>query len=330
MKTLLSNLLFIAFLITIPLGAQVYTVSDFEDLTLPTMSYWNGSSSPLGTNFSSDFAIYPNYYDTAWGGYWSSGWAYSNMTDSSTSGFSNMYAVKALTGYNGTRNYGVGQNGSIIHLDSIAIGQSVEGIYVCNGTYAFNSMRDGDNIAKKFGGLTGNDPDWFKLSISGWYNGNPVNDTIDFMLADFTFSDSTQDYIVDDWTFVHLGIMGAIDSLKFELSSSDVGAYGMNTPAFFCIDNFMMKGALTETDDITTRNNISLFPNPASDYVQLTHSEEYTIEAYRIFNSKGQLIEFIEKPLKHQRININDLPKGLYTLHLETNKGYETKSFIKN
>ena len=117
-----------------------------------------------------------------------------------TSGFSNMYAVKALTGYNGTRNYGVGQNGSIIHLDSMAIGQSVEGIYVCNGTYAYNSMRDGDNIAKKFGGLTGSDPDWFKLSISGWYNGNPVNDVV----SCYTFSDSTQDYIVDDWSFVHL------------------------------------------------------------------------------------------------------------------------------
>jgi hypothetical protein len=38
-----------------------------------------------------------------------------------------------------------------------------QGVYVTNTTYAYNSMRDGDMFAKKFGGPTGNDPDWYKL-----------------------------------------------------------------------------------------------------------------------------------------------------------------------
>ena len=34
-----------------------------------------------------------------------------------------------------------------------------------------------------------------------------------------------------------LGSLGRVDSLMFALESTDVGEWGMNTPAFFCIDN---------------------------------------------------------------------------------------------
>jgi hypothetical protein len=32
-------------------------------------------------------------------------------------------------------------------------------------------MRDGDGFGKKFGGTTGMDPDWFKLTIKGYSGG---------------------------------------------------------------------------------------------------------------------------------------------------------------
>jgi hypothetical protein len=60
---------------------------------------------------------------------------------------------------------------------------------------------------------------------------------VDAYLADFRVSDNSQDYVVDDWTFVDLGTLGTVDSLSFELSSSDTGDFGMNTPAYFALDN---------------------------------------------------------------------------------------------
>ena len=108
-------------------------------------------------------------------------------------------------------------------------------------------MCDGDSYAKKFGGTTGDDPDWFKLKIFGYQNGNFI-DTVVFYLADFRFTDNNQDYIIKDWTFVDLSTIENSVSLTFELSSTDNGQYGMNTPAYFFIDNL----------DYTTKINKNL------------------------------------------------------------------------
>ena len=331
-KHLLNTIIIFVFtLASFNISAQITDISDFEDLTLNTGTYWNGSATPLGTSFLSAFAIYPNNYDTAYGGYWASGWAYSNVNDSTTSGFSNMYASKALTGNNASRNYGVGQNNAKIYLDSVAIGQTIEGIYITNSTYAYNSMRDGDAYAKKFGGATGSDPDWFKLSISGWFNGSSINDTINFMLADFTFSDSTLDYIVKDWTYVSLATLGAVDSLKFELSSSDNSALGMNTPAFFCVDDFMMKGGITTNNNHITNQDILIYPNPTKDIINIDLTNHYnTILNISLIDMLGNVV-YLNKPNNNLlTINLNGLNKGLYNLIITDKYQNHYKSFIKN
>ena len=227
--------------------AQAQTVSTFESLSLPAAtfenltlssnSFWNGSAVPNGTTFESGNSIFPNNYDGGFG-YWLNGWAYSNVQDSVTAGFGNLYAASTAIGYNNSANYAVGQNGSVINLDASAIGKAVNGFYITNSTYAAISMRDGDAFAKKFGGATGDDADWFKLTIRKWMGGLLTNDSVEFYLADFRFTDNTQDYIVKTWEWVDLSSLGNVDSLSFTLSSSDVGTFGMNTPGFFCIDNF--------------------------------------------------------------------------------------------
>jgi hypothetical protein len=96
-------------------------------------------------------------------------------------------------------------------------------------------MKDGDQFSKKFGGASGNDPDFFKLQILG-FRGSTQTAAIDFFLADYRFENNNQDYVVDQWTRVDLANLGVIDSLKFSLSSSDNGQFGMNTPAYFAMD----------------------------------------------------------------------------------------------
>jgi hypothetical protein len=90
-------------------------------------------------------------------------------------------------------------------------------------------------LAKKFGGDSGNEEDFFKLEIQG-FRGTVATGSVDFFLADYRFADNTQDYLVDQWARVNLSSLGAVDSLKFALSSSDLGQFGMNTPAYFAMD----------------------------------------------------------------------------------------------
>ena len=64
--------------------------------------------------------------------------------------------------------------------------------------------------------------------------------SIDFYLADFRSVDNGDDFIRGDWSSVDLTPLGNnVTKLRFELSSSDNGMFGMNTPAYFAVDNLV-------------------------------------------------------------------------------------------
>lgn len=227
--------------IAVSVATHAQTVADFESLSLPKNDtfFVDYSNSGNDVGFDNGLAHFPCVYNSAWGGFWSSGFAYSNMTDSATSGFTNSYSAKTAKGYNGSDKY-ITANGTSNYIKLINAGKGgfVSGFYITNATYTYNSMRDGDAFAKKFGGTSGNDADWLKLVIYGYNNGILKQDSIEVYLADFRPSDNAKDYMLNTWKWVNLMPLGKIDSLHFNLSSTDVGAWGMNTPAFYCIDNF--------------------------------------------------------------------------------------------
>lgn len=239
------------------------TVSTFESLNLSADSYWNGSD--LSGGFTDGSAFFANDYDTAYFSW--SGFSYSNMKDSATAGWANQYSAITASGYNGSANYVVADEygNAKVTLTGSATGKLVNGFYVTNATYAYLSMRDGDLFSKKFGGATGTDADWFKLTAKGWLNGTQKNTTVEFYLADFRSADSTEDYIVRDWRWVNLQPLGNVDSLQFFLSSSDTGQWGMNTPAYFCIDNF------------TTADAVNVAPVAANDFVSVWYDNDTLI-----------------------------------------------------
>ncbi|MHC4292584.1 MAG: DUF4465 domain-containing protein, partial [Planctomycetota bacterium] len=85
--------------------------------------------------------------------------------------------------------------------------------------------------------------DWLLLTITGKDAAGEVTRTVDFHLADYRFADSSEDYIVDTWEYVNLMSLGVVKTLELTLSSSDVGVNGMNTPAYFAIDNVVPEPA---------------------------------------------------------------------------------------
>jgi len=220
------------------------TVAPFDDLSLAADSYWNGSDESGG--FQSGNAYFHNNYNPDWDSW--DGWAYSNMTDTTTSGYGNQYSAFAGGGANGSSNYGV----SYVALDWMsgydpiptrvdftgsATGRQVQDAYFTNTTYAALAMLNGEVPAKQFGGATGDDPDWFKLIITGIGADSQPTGTVDFYLADYRFADNGQDYIVDEWIWVDLSSLGEVTGLEFSVASSDVGDYGINTPTYFAMDN---------------------------------------------------------------------------------------------
>lgn len=224
------------------LPAQAAVVSDFENLALAPGSHWAGEANPSvplytpnPSSFSSGLATFPNRL-TDWGGVTSwTGWAYSNRTENVTPGFENQYSAYPGQAHSGS-NFGVayasGDDSQISFNQAVQAG----GFYVANTTYTALSMLNGDSFAKKFGGASGNDADWLKLTVTG-LNGGVESGMVDFYLADYRSGDNSLDYIVNTWAWLDLSSLGVVNGLKFAMSSSDNGAFGMNTPGYFAMDD---------------------------------------------------------------------------------------------
>lgn len=218
-------------------------VSTFDDLVLPGAQthYFPGTSSSGAFPFASGGVSFNHDYSNfGFPGCCSTGWSYSNHTDTTTPGFENQYSAYAGAGQGGSPNYAVayvGSQSSDPPTQAVfAAPTMLSGAYFTNTTYTALAIRDGYFNANKFGGASGNDADFFKLSVTG-FNGAAATGSVEFFLADYRFANNAQDYIVRDWAFVDLSGLGTVTRLGFGLSSSDNGQFGINTPAYFALDN---------------------------------------------------------------------------------------------
>ena len=211
---------------------------DFESLLIPSTGYWNGSDA-TGYFITSDIK-FENQYNTSWQTW--AGYAYSQKNDVTTAGFDNQYSV--VDPANLKNKFAIfypSFNGDLFATLSAGGEFEPRSIDLCNNTYAALSMKNGDAYSKKFGGTTGKDPDWFRVTVSGYDRSNNKTGSIDLYLADFRFTDSSKDYILTKWTTFDLTSLGKVYKIALTFSSSDAGTYGINTPTYVCLDNFKYK-----------------------------------------------------------------------------------------
>ena len=317
MKKLFTLLLLISYL---GLSAQTY----FEDI-VSEGEFINDSSPEAG--FTIDNLFFPNTYDAGFD-FWT-GWAISATTDVTTPGFMNQYSSIVGEGADGSPAYAVSfaSPESYVTLDTEQTSgmPTIPSVHITNSTYAYLSMRDGDSFAKKFGGETGNDPDFFLLTIKT-YAENELQDSIPFYLADFRFEDNSQDYILDEW--VEITFSNAdVDSITFGLSSSDNGMFGMNTPAYFCADAF---GNILILDvNAPQLSGISLINTLASSELIL-HSDLDKKADYQIFNLNGQMLQNGKINQGEQYLSVENLPVGKYWIRVEQDGLQWVKGFLVN
>lgn len=227
--------------LTLALAQATAATVTFEDVPLGNPNgpsgVWNGQAGTGGLGVEG--ARFNNSYGTFPGGFFWSGFAFSNHTDKTTPGLDNQFSAYPGTGAGDSNQYALGYSGAIINIGLTDL--AGKGAMLTNTTYAALSMLNGDMFGKEFGGISGNDPDFFKLTINGFAGGSPTGTPVDFYLADFRFTDNTQDYIVNQWTYVDFSSLGTVDEIRFGFESSDTSTFPfgtfINTPTYFAIDN---------------------------------------------------------------------------------------------
>ncbi|MEM1216209.1 MAG: DUF4465 domain-containing protein [Bacteroidota bacterium] len=321
MKQFLLSILTLT--LSISLGAQV--TADFENFGLTAGEKIFNAENDV---FESGNVSLVNVYNEA-GMFWS-GWAISADTDTETPGFANQYSAKPGTGAEGSTSYALTYAffPTTIDLTGEAAGEPVEGMHVTNNTYAFTSVRDGDSFANKFGGESGNDPDFFLLTVKGILDGEITTDSVDFYLADYRFEDNSMDYIVDDWNYVDLTSLGNVDQLQIILRSSDTGANGMNTPAYVCVDNIVTAGTPVRTQEEQLDWQVQLAPNPTQDRLVVNWP---VAEAgrFQLFNAVGQQVLGGDLQLGQNELSLAQFPAGIYQLYYRTAEQWNVTRVVR-
>jgi hypothetical protein len=209
-------------------------VVTFEDLTVPQAGYFNGDPGNLdpgdevsqpwlsaGVAFSNTYGVDADFAFPYW-----SGFAYSDVVNTTTPGFTNQYASFPGGGYQSSTYAVAYADGATVTLPGAAI---VSGLRIANTTYASLAMRDGDQFSPALqpGG-------WFRVTATGRRSGSPTG-SAEFYLADLR--GESPPGIVAGWDWFDLSGLGTVDEVGFAFSGSDVGQFGLNTPAYFALDN---------------------------------------------------------------------------------------------
>jgi hypothetical protein len=213
------------------------------------------------------------------------------------------------------------------------------GVYLTNNAYAVKTIKCGD-------ALVGNNfvyGDYFYVTIKG-YLGSTYTGSVVYYLADFRTLGKA--YIVDSWKRVNLTSLGLVDSLSFQLTTSDVGDYGPNTPMYFCMDEIKVGVGASCEECLPTDTTQNWFPVKTSRTIQAEEAvwsatiapnpviSEITLNAtkgaqVKIFDTNGNLKYSGTLTEDSQVISIEKYKKGIYKVLVSYGSAKQTITLLK-
>ena len=232
----MRKFLFLFLSLVLATMASAQAPATFDDVQLGSNGIWTG---PEGENeLPSGGWIFTNSSYPSWG-FWG-GFTVSNRTDLNQTGLNAQYTAVTGCGYDGSSQYAVAYTYGVQTDVYAADGQShtITGCYITNNLWAYQHVLYGESGVTPFGGLSGDDPDWFKLTATGKNASGQTIAELDFYLADYRFANNEDDYVLDTWEWFDLSPLGSVASISFSLSSTKSNYGGMITPAYFCMEDF--------------------------------------------------------------------------------------------
>lgn len=123
-----------------------------------------------------------------------------------------------------------------------------QGVYVCNHPWPYYESVNGDGSARAFA-----EGDYFELIAHG-VDAEDNEKTTSIKLIEYTNGELQA---LNDWTLFDLTSLGEVEKVYFTLNSTDTGAYGMNTAAYFCMDKFQVNDAPTAIENVNTTKQVA-------------------------------------------------------------------------
>ncbi len=87
-------------------------------------------------------------------------------------------------------------------------------------------------------------------------------------------------------------------------------------------------GLLSTNNSLEIANKFQVYPNPANDFLIIKNNENLKINALVITDINGR--EIINQTNNFEKMNVNELQKGIYLLKIDSESGIFIKKIIKN
>lgn len=102
--------------------------------------------------------------------------------------------------------------------------------------------------------------------------------------------------------------------------------------ATYKFDNFKVTALnkVTLSVNKALAEKFNLYPNPASNTINITNSDNYFVQNVKIYDTSGKLLKTQDfNNEKEVQLNIESFANGIYLLHIQTDKGVAVKKVVK-
>ncbi|PXY46460.1 family 16 glycosylhydrolase [Flavobacterium hydrophilum] len=279
-----------------------------------------------------------------------SGTAWTQLGTPKTITMSNtIYVGMAVTSHaNGTLGTGVFSDVIVRNITppnnnvNLALGKTATASTEENATYTAGKATDTDSTVSRWASSFGNATEWIYVDLGSNYNINRVvlkweaafatqykvqlstdnvfteNETINTQTA----SDGGTDDLTVTGTGRYLRILCTTKALApYGYSLYTIEAYGSASTA---------KKAFSEEETLKT-TDFAMYPNPASNYIQLSMPEKLDHKMVTIYDNSGKLIlqTQLDNNSNESFIDVSRLAKGIYILNFKSDQKSWTKKLIK-
>ncbi|MEI6577401.1 MAG: C10 family peptidase [Bacteroidota bacterium] len=107
-----------------------------------------------------------------------------------------------------------------------------------------------------------------------------------------------------------------------------VAPFFIGNTGTYLFDISINRGPTAGITEIPTNNSFEIFPNPASDYISVKKLENCHYDQWRIYNSIGQTIKQSLEPSELLKIDVADLPNGIFFLEAIQNDKVRLGKFV--
>lgn len=114
------------------------------------------------------------------------------------------------------------------------------------------------------------------------------------------------------------------------LSITQAGVYKVQVQVDDCISSFSDDQSMIVTGDIDSRQTeVTLFPNPANDWLTVTLRSNSTVARVAVYQMTGKEMASQQTSSGEARFNVAEYPKGLYVVRVGDDNTTRTIRFVK-